>query len=256
LIRRLLLGAPLAFLLHAPAYGQQELERVPFVVSPVEVVERMLTFAGTGPSDLVADLGSGDGRIVIMAAQKYGARGLGIELDGGLVKKSREAALAAGVADRVEFVEGNVLTADFSRASVVTIYLLPGLMNQLQPRFLETLQPGTRIVAHAFFMTGWKPDRTESWRVPRAQYNLYLWVVPAKARGRWRGADLDVRISQNFQEIEVEVGKVLAKRAVLDGKNISWETDDARFEGVVEGASMRGELTRDSQKKSVVFEKR
>jgi len=81
-------------------------------------------------------------------------------------------------------------------------------------------------------------------------------VVPAKARGNWHADDLELRISQNFQQIEVEVGKALAKRAALEGKNISWETDDARFEGVVEGASMRCELTRDSQKKSVVFEKR
>jgi SAM-dependent methyltransferase len=243
-------------LLLPAAHAQQDLERPPFVTSPPEVVERMLTFAGAGPSDLVADLGSGDGRIVIMAAQKYGARGLGIELDGGLVKKSREAALAAGVADRVEFVEGNVLTADFSRASVVTIYLLPGLMNQLQPRFLETLQPGTRIVAHAFFMTGWKADRTESWREPRGQYNVFLWVVPARARGEWRAGTLELHVTQNFQEIEVQVGKTAAKRATLEGKNISWETADARFEGTVEGASMRGELTRDGQKKLIVFERR
>src|SRR5262245_10540284 len=220
----------------------------------------MLRFAGTGPSDMVADLGSGDGRIVITAAQKFGARGLGIELDGGLVKKSRDAAAAAGVADRVEFVEGNVLTTDFSRASVVTIYLLPFLMNQLQPRFLETLQPGTRIVAHAFAMTGWKPDRTDSWRTPDKQYSVFLWIVPAKARGEWRAGgradDLRVRISQNFQELDVEVGKTPAKKAVLDGKNISWETADTRFEGVVEGSRMTGELTRAGQKKPVVFEKR
>ena len=228
---------------------------MPFVTSPHEVVERMLGFAATGPSDLVADLGSGDGRIVITAAQKFGARGLGIELDGALVKKSRAAAAAAGVAERVEFVEGNVLTADFSRASVVTIYLLPGLMNQLQPRFLETLQPGTRIVAHAFAMTGWKPDRTESWRVPRAQYNLFLWIVPAQARGDWQGEGLRLKIAQNFQELDVEVGKVAA-RAGLNGKAIWWETGELRFEGTVEGASMPGELTRGGRKTAVTFKKR
>ena len=261
MIRRLLLAAPVALLLQAGAQAQEP-ERAPFITTPPDVVEEMLRFAGTGPSDVVVDLGSGDGRIVIAAAQKFGARAIGIELDPPLVRKSREAAAAAGVAGRATFVEGNVLFADISQATVVTIYLLPGLINQLQPRFLEELKPGTRVVSHAFTMTGWRPDRSEAVRLQREhagqgmESRLFLWVVPAKARGDWRAGSLELRISQNFQQIEVEVGKALAKRAALEGKNISWETDDARFDGVVEGASMRGELTRNSQKKSVVFEKR
>jgi len=259
--RRLLLAAPLAVLLQALAHAQEP-ERAPFVTTPSDVVEEMLRFAATGPADVVVDLGSGDGRIVIAAAQKFGARAIGIELEAPLVVKSRAAAAAAGVAERATFVEGNVLFADISQATVVTVYLLPGLINQLQPRFLDELKPGTRVVSHAFFMAGWRPDRSEAVHLQREhagqgmESRLFLWVVPAKARGNWRADNLELRISQNFQQIEVEVGKAVAKRALLQGKNISWETDDARFEGVVEGASMRGELTRNGQKKSVAFEKR
>src|SRR5256885_2975340 len=126
------------------AHADENDWRVPFITTPGDVVERMLELAGTQSDDLVADLGSGDGRIVIAAARKYGARGLGIELDQKLVDESRENARKAGVADRVSFVQGDVLAADFSKASVVTVYLLPGLIGQLEPRFLSELKPGTR----------------------------------------------------------------------------------------------------------------
>lgn len=260
MIRRLLLAAPLALLLQALAQAQEP-ERAPFITTPQDVVEAMLRFAGTGPSDVVVDLGSGDGRIVIAAARKFGARAIGIELDPPLVRKSREAAAAEGVAGRATFVEGNVLFADISQATVVTIYLLPGLINQLQPRFLEELQPGTRVVSHAFAMTGWRPDRSEAVRLAHEhrgqgmESRLFLWVVPAKARGDWRFQDLELHISQNFQQLDVEVGKAAA-RAGLSGKAIWWETGELRFEGSVEGASMRGELTRGGRKQFVVFERR
>lgn len=255
--RGFVLAAAIAFSAHA-----QELERAPFITTPSDVVEEMLRFAGTSPSDLVVDLGSGDGRIVITAAQKFGARGLGIELDGPLVRKSRDAAAAAGVADRATFVEGNVLFTDISQASVVTVYLLPGLINQLQPRFLDELKPGTRVVSHAFFMTGWHPDRSQTVRVTSAhpgqggESRLFLWVVPAKARGRWEGSGLAVNVSQNFQEIEVEVGKTAASQASLNGKAISWEAGGERFEGVVDGAEMRGELAKSGERRPVVLQRR
>src|SRR5512138_2171709 len=145
------------------AVAAQDTEwRVPFISTPDEVVERMLALAGTRADDYVVDLGSGDGRIVIAAARRFGARGLGIELDDKLVQASRENARLAGVADRVSFIQGDVLLTDFSRASVVTVYLLPELIGKLQPLFIERLQPGTRIVSHAFGMAGWRPDRTET----------------------------------------------------------------------------------------------
>ena len=160
------LGA-LALACAAAGSGAEEgAQTPPFITTPDEVVEQMLHLAGTGPGDVVVDLGSGDGRIVIAAARLFGARGIGIELDRSLVEASRRNAERAKVADRVSFVQGDVLSADLSPASVVTLYLLPGLIGKLQPRFIYELRPGTRIVAHAFGMAGWKPDRTETLRVP------------------------------------------------------------------------------------------
>ncbi|HZO03153.1 MAG TPA: methyltransferase domain-containing protein [Burkholderiales bacterium] len=212
----------------------------PFITTPPEVVERMLELAGTGPQDLLIDLGSGDGRIVIAAAQKFGAQGLGIELDDRLVQKSRAAAQQANVAERVRFVQGDVLVADISRASVVTVYLLPGLMGKLQTRFISELAPGTRIVSHEFTMAGWLPDRTETVRLKtphRGQGDLsqlHLWIVPADVRGVWRGPGVRLRIEQSYQRIEVEG----ASRAVISGRDVSWDN----FKGRVEGNRIVGEL--------------
>ena len=218
--------------------------RPPFITTPPQVVERMLAMARTGPDDLVVDLGSGDGRIVIAAAQKFGARGLGIELDAALVQKSRANAHSAGVSEKVSFVQGDVLVADISRATVVTVYLLPELMIKLQARFIDELAPGTRIVSHAFTMAGWPPDRTEtvtlSERHPGQgdESRLHLWVVPADVRGLWRGGGLELRIEQNYQRIEIDG----ASRATLAGREIAWHTDGAQFKGRVEGNRMTGEV--------------
>src|SRR4051812_21549711 len=152
------------------ALAQDTAWRVPFITTPDDVVERMLALAGTRAEDLVVDLGSGDGRIPITAARKYGARGLGIELDEKLVEVSRENARRAKVAERVRFVQGDVLLADFSQASVVTLYLLPDLMGRLQPRFVDELKPGTRIVSHSFRMAGWRADRSETLRVAKPHF--------------------------------------------------------------------------------------
>lgn len=225
----------------------------PFITTPTDVVERMLRLAGTAAGDTVVDLGSGDGRIVIAAAQKFGARGLGIELDGKLVQLSRENARRANVADRVSFVEGNVLTEDISKASVVTVYLLPSLLGRLQQRFIYELQPGTRVVSHAFSMAGWKPDRVEQMQVsephPRQgdDSTLYLWVVPAEARGDWSGGGWRLRIDQSYQEIAIDGtrdGKPAQfTDAAMDGRAIAWRAGDARFRGEVAGARMVGQLT-------------
>ena len=225
-------------------HAQETDARPPFIATPPEVVERMLQIAETRAADLVVDLGSGDGRIVIAAAQKYGARGLGIELDGKLVEKSREAARAAGVGEKVSFVQGDVLTADISKATVVTIYLLPDLMRQLQSRFIEELAPGTRVVSHSFTMAGWAPDRSETLKVKQAhpgqgnESRLHLWIVPANVRGTWRGPGMEVRIEQNFQSIEVEG----ASKATISGRDLNWEIGGARFSARVDGNRMVGEL--------------
>lgn len=222
-----------------PAQADEADWRPPFITTPPEVVERMLELAGTRRDDLVVDLGSGDGRIVIAAAQKFGARGLGVELDRALVEKSRENARAAKVADKVSFVEGDVLVADISRASVVTVYLLPALMAQLQARFIEELAPGTRIVSHAFGMAGWAPDRSESVKLKERhrgqgdESTLHLWIVPANVRGLWRGPGVQVRIEQNYQRIEVD-----GAAGALSGRDIAW----SGFRGRVEGDRIVGEL--------------
>jgi precorrin-6B methylase 2 len=218
------------------AYAQ---ESAPFITTPEEVVERMLELAGTRADDLVVDLGSGDGRIVIIAARKFGARGLGIELDPRLVEQSRANARAAGVAERASFVQGDVLLADISKASVVTVYLLPGLIGELQRRFIGELRPGTRIVSHAFSMAGWAPDRSMLINVSgphRGQGDesrIFLWIVPAEVRGVWRGGGRRFSIEQNYQQIEVDgvAGK-------LSGNDISW----GKFRGKVEGSRITGAI--------------
>jgi SAM-dependent methyltransferase len=251
-----------AALLGGAAHSQETEWKPPFITTPEEVVGHMLRLAGAGPGDLVADLGSGDGRIVIAAARDFGARGLGIELDARLVTSSRENARLAGVADRVSFVQGVVLTADFSRASVVTVYLLPGLLGQLQSRFAYELRPGTRVVSHSFGMAGWKPDRTESLRVSKPhpgqgdESRIFLWVVPADARGVWEGGGQGsrwlLRIEQNYQQIDVEG----ATHASLAGASIAWEKDGARFRGTVEGERMAGTLSRQGREEPLVLQRR
>jgi precorrin-6B methylase 2 len=240
---RLLLSLLLG-LIALPAAADENEWRVPFITTPGDVVERMLEMAGTGPEDLVADLGSGDGRIVIAAARRFGARGLGIELDEKLARDSRENARRAGVAERVTIVQGDVLAADFSQASVVTVYLLPGLIDKLLPRFVDELRPGTRIVSHAFRMAGWRPDRAQTFHVTQAhagqgdESTLYLWIVPADVRGVWVAqGGRRRRIEQNYQEIDVEG----ASEARISGTEVSWRTPEGSFRGRVQGNRIVGE---------------
>lgn len=238
----------------------------PFITTPDEVVERMLALAGTGSEDFVIDLGSGDGRIVITAAAKFGARGLGVDIDANLVERSRDNARRAGVAERAQFEQRDALRTDVSRATVVTVYLLPFLIDQLQPILLEQLRPGSRIVTHAFTMKGWNPDRFEFVRLSKShpgqgdESRIFLWVVPAQARGEWRGGELRLRISQNFQEIEIDgqmQGRALrVTQAKLEGTLISFAGADFSYRGRVGGDRMVGELTRGGVAAPLVLERR
>ena len=165
-------------LLAQPA-AQADLESkkiVPFVPTPQEVVDKMVELAGVKKGDTVYDLGSGDGRIVITAAKK-GARAVGFEIDGDLVKESRENIRKAGVQNSAEIRQQDILTVDLSPASVVTMYLLPDVNLKLKPKLLSQLKPGSRVVSHAFDMGDWQPDKTE--RVNGR--TIYLWTIPAKA---------------------------------------------------------------------------
>ncbi|MFB6278627.1 MAG: cyclopropane-fatty-acyl-phospholipid synthase family protein [Salinibacter sp.] len=147
---------------------------VPYVPTPEPVVDRMLELADVGPDDVVYDLGSGDGRIVIRAARKYGARGVGIEIDPELVKEARQNAKNAGVSDLVEFRQGDLFKADFSDATAVTLYLLPSVNQKLRPMLFEQLAPGTPVVSHDFDMGKWSPERT----VDVSGDTIYRWTIP------------------------------------------------------------------------------
>ncbi len=161
--------------------GEREADRgaarapdVFFVGTPQPVVDAMLRLARVTPDDVVYDLGSGDGRIVILAAQKYGARGVGIELDPRLVALSRDIAREAEVDDRVTFLEGDMFTADISKATVVTLWLSPTLNAQLEPKLRRELPHGARIVSHQFPMGQWMPDE----QVRVRDSDVFLWRVP------------------------------------------------------------------------------
>ena len=142
------------------------------------VIFEMLELARVTRDDVVYDLGSGDGRIVIQAAQKYGARGVGIEIDPRLVEASREVARDAQVSERVSFIEGDLFTTDISEATVVTLYLSTSVNRELEPRLRRELRPGTRIVSHQFRLGDWVPDRTVRSKVDGTE--LFLWIVPAR----------------------------------------------------------------------------
>ena len=171
---------------------QAQSEDVPFVVTPDNVTAAMLQLAQVGPEDYLIDLGSGDGRIVIAAAKRFGARGLGVEIDPRLVEQSRENARAANVQGRAIFREQDLFRTDLSPASVVTMYLLPEVNLQLRPRILA-LRPGTRIVSHDWDMGDWQPDKTVVVDAPDKPIGrekvsrLHLWIVPARIEGAWCG---------------------------------------------------------------------
>lgn len=192
----------------AAAHALQPDEEVPFIATPQQNVERMLQLAKPGPGDFLIDLGSGDGRFVITAAQRYGARALGVELDGMLLKESRERAKAAGVAHLVEFRDQDLFETDLTQASVVTMYLLESVNLKLRPRLLAQLKPGARVVSHHYAMGAWKPD-VERREAP-GLYPVFLWIVPADVAGVWettvpldhnRARAYRVTLAQSFQEI-------------------------------------------------------
>jgi ubiquinone/menaquinone biosynthesis C-methylase UbiE len=165
----------LAALFAGYAHAQQDVPRdVPYVPTPQSVVQEMLSLAKVGRNDVLYDLGSGDGRIVITAAREYGARGVGVDIDPELVSVARQNAIKAGVADRVEFREGNLFEMDLKDATVVTLYLLQDINMKLRPKLLRELKPGTRIVSHSFDMGDWEPLKT----VEIEGRKVYYWVIP------------------------------------------------------------------------------
>ena len=175
---------------------------VMWLPTPDAMVERMLRMAKTTSSDVVYDLGAGDGRLPIVAAKAFGATAVGIEYDGDLVALARRNAERAGVAGKVTIIRGDIFKEDFSRATVVTLYLLPDLNQQLRPSLLA-MKPGTRVVSHAWDMGEWEPDATS--RIGESE--AFLWIVPARVEGRWSLRDEggffagDLELTQQFQRV-------------------------------------------------------
>lgn len=235
---------------------------VPYVPTPESVVTEMLKLANVTNNDVVYDLGSGDGRLVIAAVKEFGAkRGVGVEINPGLVRRSNEAAQQAGVGDRVQFVQQDLFKTDFRDASVVTLYLLPDVNVKLRPKLLNDLKPGTRIVSHSFTMGDWKPDKTLLVPNTPPQRILYYWVVPANITGDWKGnlsygpnrsQAYTLRFTQQYQEVK---GSVLANKqtfgipqVTLTGNRLTFsrtETIQGQkftvvFNGTVEGDTLQG----------------
>ncbi|HXF67761.1 MAG TPA: methyltransferase domain-containing protein [Burkholderiales bacterium] len=227
---------------------------VPYVPTPQEVVEKMLEIAKVGPNDYVIDLGSGDGRIVITAARKFGARGFGVDLNPERIRESNENARKAGVTDRVSFQQRDLFETDLSEATVITMYLLPRVNMELRPKLLQ-LKPGTRIVSHDFSMEDWKPDAhvtvdaKEKYGGAGGKSDVYFWIVPAQVAGIWRWElpvagkpqSYEVVLDQKFQVISgtARVGgrAVKLQRARLTGGDIS-----LAFTAEVNGVAVRHEL--------------
>jgi hypothetical protein len=261
---RVLLAACLA----ASSASAQDWGDTPYVQTPQNVVDRMLEIAKINRDDYVIDLGSGDGRMVITAVRKYGARGFGVDLDRRLVALSNRNAKKAGVADRAEFFQRDLHETDFSRASVLSIYLLPEVNLMIRGRILATLKPGSRVVSHDYNMGAWPPDYQTEMAAPGKTVGIgqrskvYYWVVPGRAAGRWRwelapGGKLvafELVLQQNFQVLEgtlaaggqsarIEKGKLsgeaIAFSANLDGSQ--YEFSGRIFNHALEG---KARLTR------------
>lgn len=243
----------IAVLLTSPALARD----VPFVPTPEPVVEAMLDMAEVGPDDVVLDLGSGDGRIVVAAAQR-GARAMGVDIDPRRIAEARENAARAGIEDRTQFIQGDLFEAGISPASVVTMYLLPEVNIRLRPRLLDELTPGTRVVSHDFDMGEWLPDQTAV--VPGDGSTIHMWIIPARVEGAWLldagdgGENWRVELAQSFQHltgtaqrggesVQLAEGRLLGEEVMLQ-----WP-DGRQFMGRVDqgGRMMAGSIEADGQ---------
>jgi SAM-dependent methyltransferase len=234
---------------YRPQVGQAG-KNVIWVPTPDELVDKMLATAKVTPQDYVVDLGAGDGKIAIAAAKRFGARALGIEYNADMVKLAQCLVQAEGVADKVTIAQGDIFKEDFSRATVVTMYLLPELNLCVRHRLLA-MKPGTRVTSHAFTMGDWEPDQ----QFEADNRSAYLWIVPARVEGTWRvtGSDIELELTlrQNFQKVGGEV-RVNGRRqpllgASLDGERLRFAFVDAKgapqhFSGTVTGTTLQGEL--------------
>lgn len=211
------------------------------------VVEVMLAMASVTAEDYVVDLGSGDGRTVIAAA-KRGARALGVEYNPDLVAFSKRSAAKEGVSDKTEFIQADLFDIDFSKATVVTLFLRSDLNLKLRPKILS-MKPGVRVVSNSFTMADWVPDQTasvEEERCPNMCCVAYFWIVPAKVEGDWRLGGDELKLRQSFQMVSGTLrsgGKTTPVIGRLRGDEITFSIGSDRYSGRVQGGVMEGQVS-------------
>ncbi len=226
---------------YTPEVGQPGKDVI-WVPTPQTTVDRMLDMAGAKPGDYVIDLGSGDGRTVITAA-KRGIRAFGVEYNPDMVELSRRNAAKEGVTDRARFVRGDIFKTDFSKATVLTMYLLPRLNLQLRPTILK-MKPGTRIASHSFHMEDWEPDDgfDSEGQTCKEHCSGYFWVVPAQVEGRWRTPQGRLKLEQKFQKFTGTLrtrGKTLKiEDGRVRGEEITFTAGGTKYSGTVKGRKM------------------
>lgn len=225
-----------------PEVGQPGKDVV-WVPTPQVLVEKMLDMAKVTPQDFVMDLGSGDGRTVITAA-KRGARAVGIEYNPNMVELSKANAAKEGVTDRATFMNADLFETDLSKATVITMFLLPDINLKLRPKILD-LKPGTRIVSNSFTMEDWEPDQTETVTEGCTSWcTAYFWIVPAKVGGTWRLPQGQITLTQTFQKVSgtLETGgnSVPISDGRLRGDQITFTAGGAEYTGHVNGTAMEG----------------
>lgn len=226
---------------YEPKVGQAGKDVV-WVPTPQELVDKMLDMAGVTPQDYLIDLGSGDGRTVITAA-KRGLRALGIEYDPDMVELAKRNAAAANVGDKATFVKADIFESDYSKATVITLFLLPQLNLKLRPTLLN-LKPGTRIVSNSFTMDDWQPDETATITDGCTSWCTALfWVVPAKADGTWQLGNADLTLTQQFQKISGSLGGTPIADGSLKGDEITFTVGSAKYTGRVAGNTMQGAVS-------------
>jgi hypothetical protein len=230
---------------YQPQVGQEGKDVI-WVPTPQALVEKMLDIAKATPNDFVIDLGSGDGRTVITAARR-GIRALGIEYNSEMVELSKRNAAKAGVSDRATFVKADLFDSDFSKATVITMFLLPDINISLRPKILN-LKPGTRIVSNSFTMGDWEEDDMVRVKDGCASYcTAYLWIVPAKVEGTWQLGDGELTLKQTYQMISGSLtrgGKtVQLANGKLNGDHITFNAGGSVYHGTVTGNSMAGTIS-------------
>lgn len=227
---------------YEPKVGQPGKDVV-WVPTPQALVDRMLDMAKATPQDYLVDLGSGDGRTVITAA-KRGIKAHGIEFNPELAEMAKRNAAQAGVTDKATFANADIFQSDFSQATVVTLFLLPGLNLRLRPILLD-MKPGTRVVSNSFTMGDWEPDDSAAVTEGCTSFcKAYLWIVPAKAGGKWQLGESELTIEQQYQTFKgtLKTGNVIAPitKGRLDGDQITFTAGDIQYSGSVKDDAMEG----------------